>query len=471
MAIEFPGRYPDKFNPERHHSISVNHQADDVVESISRLPSKAQYISAWHHDSIPALEYVTIDNHFQGICRLQKEDFFIISGGSKKSSVAQLFIIKIESAKVHRSGAVGSNVIHKPLNEQDTLLDIICLHEGPMWHAGGISLCGDVLLVPLEGELALTGKKQHHSRIEFYDVSDPLKIYQLPYQIDRRLQKAGAVSMMKQPSGVYILVIWTDSDKGSKRFDFYVSTTRELQDGFELQDSVSLDDIFDRKGRDPSFQSIDLILQKDGRMFLTAYCNTRKTAPTIDGTNQLYLYELKSEQGERGRGFSLHQLLIKSFDKGKHQYNMAAATGLHVTQRGRLILYGAHHWLTGKHINVAEFAETLNEDARKIRTASKGIIELYEHKHCKGRVLTLYGDLHAQIESYKKIKVQGASFNDKVSSLRYQLAKGESYTLYEHEYFTGRKYLLVGTGKTVVVNDLESFNDLCSSSRYEALET
>lgn len=466
--IKFIGNYPAEILALDPDMIQENHKADDVLSSIKALHVRGQYISAHHHNVIPSLEYVTIDNHFQGICRTRLDHYFILSGGSKNSSVAQLFIIRIDSTKSHRNHALGSNILqNNRIDDHDELKDILTLHKGPMWHAGGISMCGDILLVPMEGEMIIGGQKQTHSRITFYDLSDVNDIKIVAYGIDRVKQKAGAVSMLRYDDGRFLLIVWTDSDDDTNRFDLYESKTKKLTEGFDLIDSIAIDSVKGRTGRRPSFQSIDLLLQKDGRIFITGYCNTKKTAPTIDGTNKLYAYELKNNDHDKKPTRSLYQVLVKDFSKGKHQYNMSAATGLKVTKQGRLILYSAHHWKTGKMINLAEFDEVLNSDVRKITAHGSGIIELYEHKHFKGRVLKLYGHHHAEIPSYRKLKVQGSSFNDKLSSVRYQLAEGESYVLYEHENFKGKKRILRGNGKTLSLADLGKFNDRCSSSKFE----
>ena len=52
-------------------------------------------------------------------------------------------------------------------------------------------------------------------------------------------------------------------------------------------------------------------------------------------------------------------------------------------------------------------------------------------------------------------------FNDKVSSVRWQLPQGFLYRLYEHDNYGGKHFDLKGTGK---VEDISNFRDFGVSS-------
>ena len=66
--------------------------------------------------------------------------------------------------------------------------------------------------------------------------------------------------------------------------------------------------------------------------------------------------------------------------------------------------------------------------------------------------------------------MQGSGFEDKVSSVRFQLPKGVDYVLYRHRRFEGDSLVLHGTGFVEEIKNLHrdyDFGDEVSSSRYE----
>ena len=105
-----------------------------------------------------------------------------------------------------------------------------------------------------------------------------------------------------------------------------------------------------------------------------------------------------------------------------------------------------------------------------IEEMNAGWIELYEHPKMEGRRLTIRGvSSNAQISNYEDITVERKKgFNDKISSIRYQLPKGTVYRLYTHDNYKRPYFDLVGTGQVKENPDLfiERFHDRVSSSRY-----
>ncbi len=106
-----------------------------------------------------------------------------------------------------------------------------------------------------------------------------------------------------------------------------------------------------------------------------------------------------------------------------------------------------------------------------ITSTRQGWIELFEHHDFSGRRLTVTGAGRASaIRDYGQVVAEGRrGFGDRVSSVRWQLARGLSYHLYQHDSFRGRSIELQGTGRIREISNLQtrSFGDTISSSRYD----
>ncbi len=431
-----------------------------LIPSLDRLHSKGQFIEVDHKNQIPELEYIKINNHFQGIQRARDSKYVLLTGASKKSTHAHLFVIKLNGDKKR---TFGSNILIKGEENYGTLVDVFCLSNDPYWHAGGLSICGDILSIPLEGKNKSTDK--YNSRIAFYNIKDPTQPIKYPTEIFRTNQKAGASALMRMPDNHFHCAVWSDSDDLPKRFDLYRSKTAQLQDGFLKYKRITIDQVTDRTGRQPRFQSIQFMIDDVGESYIVGFLNTRRTAPIINGTNKMFVYQLGLDQ--KYKVATMNQIHARQFDDGGAYYNMGAATGVHVDAKGRLSLHSAHHWKTRKYIRLAEFEQSIVEPPRSITSINSAVVECWQHKHFKGRYFTLQGDDRLTIPSFKKLRAQGKKFNDKLSSLRILLPPTHRLILYEHESYKGRKSVFQGTGRLIEVPDLGSKNDQISSLKIE----
>jgi len=456
------GKDPLPWSGEIANTSFENRKLDNVINAITALHRRGQYLEVQHNMDIPEFEYVNVNNHFQGIQRVKDSDYIILSGASKRSRHAHLFITKIESQKHSNREFIGTNILLKQIPNGDELKEIICISKDDYWHAGGISMCGDILVIPLEGEIKVNGDKTDVSRIIFYNIKNPLSPIQYPKAINRRKQKAGAATIINWKNR-FLCAVWTDSDDGKRRFDFYLSKTNNLVNGFKKSKTVSLDKILGRTGRQPRFQTIEFLQQANGELFIIGYLNTRKAAPVINGRNKCYLYKCVLSMAKDNLNISLSQVYVREFDDGGKQYNMGGATGSYVGKGSRFLLYSAHHWKTKRSIKLAEFSGRLDVNKRSIRSIKSAMCECYEHRYFTGRCLLLHSDSILEIESFKKIKVQGKKFNDKLSSLRFQLPKSHKIQFFEHEYFKGKKTEFKGTGKVELIPEFGKQNDKYSS--------
>lgn len=431
-----------------------------LIPSLNRLHSKGQFIEVDHQKQIPDLEYIKINNHFQGIQRARDSNYILVTGASKKSTHAHLFVIKLKGDK---KKTFGSNILIKGQEHYGTLVDVFCLANDPFWHAGGFSICGDVMCVPLEGKSKSSGK--YNSRIAFYNSKDPTNPIKYPTEIFRTNQKAGASCLIRMPDNHFHCAVWSDSDDLPKRFDLYRSKTTQLQDGFRYYKRLTIDQVSNRTGRQPRFQSIQFIIDETGALYIIGFLNTRKTAPVINGTNKLFVYQLGLDQMYKVK--SMNEIYARQFDDGRSYYNMGAATGIYVDNKGSISLHSAHHWKTRKYIRLAEFEQVITDPVRPITSIHSARIECWQHKDFKGRYFTLQGDRDLSIESFKSLRAQGRKFNDKLSSIRILLPATNKITLYEHEHFKGSKTVFTGTGKLIEVPQFGDKNDKISSLKIE----
>lgn len=111
---------------------------------------------------------------------------------------------------------------------------------------------------------------------------------------------------------------------------------------------------------------------------------------------------------------------------------------------------------------------TIRGVAKEILDVEDSLIELFQKPNFKGRNLTIRGTKDSSLPSYKKVRIDGHSFTDEVSSVRFHLPKRTAYALYRDDNFRGRVFVLNGTGNEEEIDDLGSknFDNKISSSRY-----
>jgi hypothetical protein len=90
-----------------------------------------------------------------------------------------------------------------------------------------------------------------------------------------------------------------------------------------------------------------------------------------------------------------------------------------------------------------------------------------EDENFSGHILSLYGENELNLSDYADVQAQEIPFNNKVSSVRYQIPEGYIYRLYEMSDFSGKSIDLVGTGKFENMDDLQKldFDNRVSSSQ------
>jgi len=449
----------------------------NVLKEFKRIQTRGNYVGFWDRELIPGKRYtagvdndVGLQNHLQGIQRLRHGKYAVVSGGDPHDldgvgPASHVFVVRIETAPGR--GPWGSNIIQQTFPpDGDKIVKVIGI-EKRLWHAGGMQVLGDILVVPVEKS------DPHKSRIVFLNLADPERPQRFVTGIDRSDKKAAAAALTRLPNQHYVLAVWN-----AGVLDFYLSKNKNLADGF-ADDPVSWDhaDVKAGRGQDANFsdfQTINFIAQDDDRLFLIGLHNTSSFAPAVPGRDYADLYSVIFPAATLTANPILRVPRITKIAK-RHllcqdrQCNMDGASGTYIDHRGRLHVYSTWHWRSDNVLRISEFASRLDLKDRPITSISEGRIDLFENTAFKGKRLSVMGRRQAHISHYRAINVQGGPFDDRVSSVRFQLPKGYTYTLYEDPDFQGEGLALEGSGSVEEVRNLRSEYGIkrVSSSRFE----
>lgn len=426
--------------------------------------------------------------HFQGIVRTSDGNHIIYSGGDNISQHSQLFICTINShiknnQLIFPNGQIGSDLFYCLSNSTNKLLNIFSINSSGLWHCGGMSILEHVLVVPLEGN-------RTKSLIRFLDISNPKKPKDMgdKVAISRPRSKAGAASLVRLPNGMYLCSVWTDSERDNKsKIELYLSKSQKLKDGFNYRSRKTIVIKELKRVKRPRYQMIQLLLQDDNRLYLVGAEHTNRIAPIPPGAgfNRTRLYEIVLKDDVTNSNFRLRTPQIKKekhgtkcFGGGGNRYNFAAGVGIYITPQRSLSLYACYHRKSegGKELQCTEFYPRFQQDT--ITRRKDSLIELYDDVNFKDRCMRIYGQKNNRLANYLKVYVEGNHFNDKSSSIKFQLPRGFKYELFEHKNFSGRKMTLIGTGKVQEIKNMKyarnssfckmpsNFSDKISSSKF-----
>lgn len=466
---------------------------EDVVGSFNKIRTLGDYLATNDGGLFSGDRYsmFSFNNHFQGMQRIRKKNHLVISGGDPAEG-SHLFVVKIGSRR--KRGPWCSNLIKSEVPpgadavSKVILVDPIRTGSGGLWHAGGLSLLGDILAVPLER--SKKGPLPERSEIRFYDCHDPENIEIIPTVIERKGVKAGAVALAKLPNGHFLVLVWSYSDSSKdKHLDFYLSHSPTFTDGFQEDPLVWIDKKPPHK-LFQDYQAINLLCQAPAsqddsiRLFLVGLHNDSPYAPIVAGRDLADLFELIFPRDvlyapdpqltelpkikKRGRS--------RRFRCEHRQCNLDAAAGIYIDRSGGLSLYAAYHWRSNGIIRFNEF-RTPPENRPLITQRKDSWIDLFERGGFQGRCLSLVGTRDAALLDYSRIRVQGSAFDDAVSSIRFQIPLGHTYELYELSRYNrdqpdGKVLRLEGNGTIQEIPSLRNwdnpkgFNDKASSSRF-----
>ena len=253
-------------------AVEVTNVLPDVLRAFNEIRPHADRLACWHATILP--EVYTTNNpsfHFQGIQRLRHGRYVAITGNSPTAS--HLVIMELASRLATR--AFRSNCPHvagPPDRDQVVAVETISTQ---LRHAGGFQVLGDYLAVGVEeGEV---------SEVVFYDLRDPSRPQRL-HTLERTSAAlhrdgdpptAGAVALARIPNdGRYLLVV---GRRNSNTLDFYRSSDTTMARGsfdyLSTWNEGALLSLIDGDDEFGNYQNLNLIPQRDGRLFLLGLHN------------------------------------------------------------------------------------------------------------------------------------------------------------------------------------------------------
>ena len=462
-----------------------NPRIADVESAFQRSSRYGDHLAVWDNDLFPQFRYTRVNreginagiNHIQGIQRLKQGKYLAISAGDSTASVSHIFVAQLESRSAQ--GAWGSNVLQGNAPPQsDKILKTVPL-DRTCWHAGGISVLGDILAVPLFGN--------GQSKVLFLNMRSPENPTIFKDSIIERqdIQAANAVALAKLPNGQFVCGVWREVQRKPKgRIDFYISHGSDFRKGFRPgMVTWSYGDLGLNESRDPQYQSINFIMPEYGStelpasgsttLYMVGTENEANAAPFQTGSDiaDLFRVDIPNDlaAGDYTQKPVLTRLCSREFFCNKEYCNFDAAAGAYVEAGNKLSLYTGFHWRVDGTFRLSEFRAEPDPSV-PVSSIASAWIELYEHENFRGRRLTILGRGESSFRDYSKISVQGSGFNDRVSSARWQIPGSNTYRLYKNKDFEGEHFDLAGTGQVGEIGDLSAnphnFGDVVSSSRY-----
>jgi hypothetical protein len=318
---------------------------DDVKAAFSRIETRGAHVTACASGLIPKPQYRTtltnfpfgLRNHFQGIQRLLQPGYLAISGSNRHG--ADLFIVHLGKEP---SGCEGRVVARVKLD------DVVR-------HAGGLSVLGSILAVPMHGGSPRVGK------VVFYDVAEPESPRRLAVEIVRPGRKASATALTRLPSGHYLAAVLAAFDGLPLRVDFYLSHSTLLDDGF-LPDPVTwpVSRVAARAGQDRTFnhfQTINFIRQSDGGLYLVGFHNRVGPHTILPGRDYADLYEVRFPKTDQTLEMPTVTKVANRMLRCTDGFcSLDAASGLFVDPVTKAMsVYATPGWLDGDAMKVAVY--------------------------------------------------------------------------------------------------------------------
>lgn len=464
--------------------VAENARVANVPEAFNAISQIGDPLAVRDGEVFPAFAYTGAEvrgardpaNSFHGVQRLRKGPYVIVSGGyGTGRRRSHVFVAKFGTRRGR--GPWGSNLLKQATPAgHDRILACYGL-DTFRWRAGGLSRLGDIVAVPIEGS--------RKSRVVFLHAKQPEALERFKVEIDRPgVPSADAAALERLPDGRYLVGVWREI-RGNHpgRLDLYVSHDDVFANGFRRRRlSWTFNGFSVDSERLPRYQNINFITEQRAgdqtQLYMIGTENGAASAPNQNGPNFADLWRVRLPRtvvsdGTAVGGPTLEHVATREFHCAQGQGNFDAGAGIHVDDAGALHLYSCFHWRVERTVRLVEYA---SHKPGVISDVSEAWIELYEHDEFRGKRLMIYGNQQADIPNYGQIFVDGGDFDDRVSSVRYQIPKGMAYRLYRDANFKetrtfGKPFIdLKGTGAPVSISDLKDrphkFGDRVSSSKF-----
>jgi hypothetical protein len=449
-------------------SADCNVCVADAVGSIGRLRSHGDAMG-FHMNDFPDVQ---LTKHWQGVQRLMggAGRYLAISRSLPDQSVDVSFVI-VEMASRNGAGErYRSNRLDPswfiPFTAPPTSDRIVhsMPHEPGFDHAGGMQALGNVLAVPFEGG-------GDHSKVVFYNVSNPLKPVRLTNEVDHTefSTEAGTATLTKLANGHFLLVI---GRADAATLDFYVSTGTDLQTtGYEPFDTWHKGELTGDDETFGDYQELNFVAQCDGSLFMI-------------GTHRNFFFEdfvdLFRVTNGAGNDVAIEKVAKKHlFCDGNCDFD--AAGGAYVDPGGQLYVYGTTHDNDGAPVDGFGFpafqcaGAACSTEFAEFRPVPHDTCEVIEDAWAELNDDIRFGDrslmvdfVDRDLEDYSNFDhVEG--FEDKTSSVRWCIPHGATFRLWEDKNSCGGSHLdLVGDGTFHTISNLDSvgFGDAASCAEW-----
>jgi len=480
-----------------------NPKLDNVEKAFKKIAKSGNFLAVNVNKFIKKRRYnggnrggTVAKTHFQGMSRVRNGRSFIFSGGDYSDSAAQIFSATVDhfrdninfpagmsnvvKGKILR-GPIGSNLFDDgDAPDSDKLNFITQINDRVVdgedgkgyWHAGGVSVAGDILAVPLESNDA--------SMIRFFSIKNPnkpvhLKNCDIPRP--KTIGKAGTASLCRLSNDRYLCAVWQDGKKrGDQNIDFYVSKDGKLENGFKTENiRWNYKNLAGLRRLKTKYQVLEFAVQSDDQIYLVGTENTSPLAPKIDAPGDDVAELLKFscdlsliDQPKKFRKSIQLSLANRRVFAGSDRYhNFKAGAGIYITPEKELLMYAVYHYRRDREVRFVEFAPKITSYKDEVTDISRGKIELYEKENFKGRVIRIYGRAGSRIDDYKNCFTQEDDFGKGVGSIKFILPANSTYSFYKDKNCKGNPiFFMDGTGFYKEVKKIGKVGDKVMSSKF-----
>lgn len=305
-----------------------------ISENYNRIDAKAT--TDFHFNLKNQIDPIDMNTHTQGIQRINGTNIFAVSGSRFWWSQGIIGFIRIGSRP--QATIIGENAVGG-IPDEDTAFHRIVIDEY-YFHAGGISLCGNIMAVSITKSTWNIPSENANAMIAFYrfDNDDIESIY----EVSRILRpigdktNSGAVGITRFPNGKFkdrflvVNIAW-----GSGPYDFYISRTTNIRDGF--------DTFFQRMNVPDGHESaegLEFLTQTNGDIYLATLQK-----------GQSNLFKVNYSENDNSDEPIIDSIVWTSkkianleFTSGDHYYTKIGGFGLYTSPDGELVLYSIRSW-------------------------------------------------------------------------------------------------------------------------------
>ncbi len=324
-AQTYRGRVPCAWGSPR-----CNPCVTDVVATFDGLAPDGEVLGF----ALGGRDVLNDDNHWQGVQRLMAKGgrYLVLSIDEIDGRWPGFVVAKLAS----RSGggaafgptpiapaADGANV--SPPDEGDKVVLEWVIEGTPFEHAGGIQVSGDILAIPLE-------HKGAHGQVLFYDLGDPEHPELVGRGEARAFRSATVAALGLLRDGRLLLVV---GGRDYAFLDFHIESEPRSLDFARVSSWHKTK--LDEGAAFLKYQSINLVTQCDGTLFLVATDN--KKFLWVPGEDWAHLFRIDEDPAGEPRLKSVRQKRMHCRSAGARQCYFRAAAGTYVDPAGRLYLY------------------------------------------------------------------------------------------------------------------------------------